>query len=405
MPDTDLLTTEDLLSRFRAVDDFLLSHQHLWRPKPFTQLQLDWEAQHPELSQWLRARSLAQADAAHNQPHLLAAPEPFPELAHATTTLSQLPALPERAAGALKPRLSVDIPGRKWQQIQAFGRCLQFNKQPQHWLDWCAGKGHLGRYLAHDQGELTCLERDASLVASGQRLSDKQGLPATHIELDVMHPLAAAHVTAGQTPVALHACGDLHSRLMQLASAAGCEQLAIAPCCYNRTRDEQYQPLSPAARASALQLSRDDLGLLQCETVTAGLRVRKQRDLSMARRLGFDLLQREVRGSEEYLNTPPLPSSWLQRPFSEYCLELARLKNLNLSGTQDWPAIEAAGKQRLAVVRNLELLRNLFRRPLEIWLILDRALYLNAQGYHVRLGSFCDTRLTPRNLLLLAERP
>jgi hypothetical protein len=46
----------------------------------------------------------------------------------------------------------------------------------------------------------------------------------------------------------------------------------------------------------------------------------------------------------------------------------------------------------------------LFRRPLELWLNLDRALFLAEQGYFVRLGTFCDTSLTPRNLLLLAER-
>jgi len=58
----------------------------------------------------------------------------------------------------------------------------------------------------------------------------------------------------------------------------------------------------------------------------------------------------------------------------------------------------------LAEVRNLELLRGLFRRPLELWLNLDRALFLVEQGYVVRLGSFCETAFTPRNLLLLAER-
>ncbi|MNJ72573.1 hypothetical protein D3C77_692410 [compost metagenome] len=56
------------------------------------------------------------------------------------------------------------------------------------------------------------------------------------------------------------------------------------------------------------------------------------------------------------------------------------------------------------MVRNLELVRGLFRRPLELWLLLDRALFLHEQGYRVRLGCFCPPHLTPRNLLLLAER-
>lgn len=61
--------------------------------------------------------------------------------------------------------------------------------------------------------------------------------------------------------VALHACGDLHVRLMQLASQQGCRQLAVAPCCYNRIAAQQYQALSTAAQASGLRLSLDDLGL------------------------------------------------------------------------------------------------------------------------------------------------
>ncbi len=42
---------------------------------------------------------------------------------------------------------------------------------------------------------------------------------------------------------------------------------------------------------------------------------------------------------------------------------------------QNWQALEASGWQRLAQVRNLELLRGLFRRPLELWLVLDQALF------------------------------
>ena len=218
-----------------------------------------------------------------------------------------------------------------------------------------------------------------------------------------MHQQATQLLTAAHTPVALHACGDLHVRLMHLASAAGCRQLAIAPCCYNRIHDTRYRPLSSAACSSTLQLDKQDLRLLQCETVTAGLRIRRQRDQSMAWRLGFDLLQRELRGIDEYLPTPPLVNVWLHKPYAQYCAELARLKHLVIAPDQDWGRLEASGWQRLACVRNLELLRNLFRRPLEVWLMLDRALFLQEQGYIVRLGSFCEPELTPRNLLLLAE--
>jgi hypothetical protein len=225
-----------------------------------------------------------------------------------------------------------------------------------------------------------------------------------HVEQDVLAADAALLLEDQHTPVALHACGDLHVRLIRLASAAGCKQLAIAPCCYNRTSLGRYSPISSAAERSDLQLSLDDLGLPMSETVTAGARVRRQRDISMARRLGFDLLQRQLRGVDEYLPTPSLASAWLEKPFAEYCQHLADHKELSTIGAQDWPALEAAGWQRLAQVRNLELVRGLFRRPLELWLVLDRALFLQEQDYTVRLGTFCETSLTPRNILLLAER-
>ncbi|MGN4048719.1 methyltransferase [Pseudomonas sp. SM4] len=400
-----VLTGEDLLARFTALDAFLIEHQALWKPRPFTHLSLDWEASYPELSSWLRGRSLEDAENAHNQPaDLVDAPEPFASLAALSAELSAVGELPGHTLDAAGHRLNVDVPGRKWQQIEAFASRLSFASQPTHWLDWCSGKGHLGRRLLGSEQQLTCVEYDPQLVASGQALSQRHHLHALHVQQDVLAADASAVLSATQTPVALHACGDLHVRLMQLASAAGCRQMAIAPCCYNRISRSEYQPLSHVGLASLLQLSLEDLALPMSETVTAGARVRRQRDTSMARRLAFDLLQRQVRGVDEYLPTPSLPSAWLDKSFDDYCHDLADLKELSTVGTPDWAALESAGWQRLAEVRNLELLRGLFRRPLELWLSLDRALFLAEQGYVVRLGTFCESALTPRNFLLLAER-
>jgi hypothetical protein len=400
-----ILQGEQLAKRFVALDNFLLQHQPLWRPRPFTCLQLPWESEHPQLAGWLRARNLEQAEASHNQPALLAAPEPFPQLASHSLELA---AIGEHAAldlSDLPARFATDVPGRKWQQVEAFASRLHFTAPVQHWLDWCAGKGHLGRLLsAHGGQPFICLERDPLLIDSGLQLSRRLNLTAQHRQQDVMASDAAEHLGAEHTAVALHACGDLHVRLLHLASAAGCRQLAVAPCCYNRISSSRYQPLSSHAQSSRLQLDTDDLRLPLTETVVAGQRIRRQRDQSMARRLAFDLLQRQTRGIDAYQPTPSMATEWLQRPFSDYCKALARHCGFTLNSPTDWDALEAAGWQRLAEVRNLELLRQLFRRPLELWLVLDRALYLQEQGYAVRLGTFCESSISPRNLLLLAER-
>ncbi|MEK1842202.1 MAG: SAM-dependent methyltransferase, partial [Pseudomonas sp.] len=143
--DSCVLTGEALLARFTALDAFLIEHQALWKPRPFTHLQLPWEASYPELALWLRGRSLEDAESSHNQPCLLDAPEPFASLAAMSADLSTVCELPARTLEAAGHRLNVDVPGRKWQQIEAFAGRLQFAHAPTHWLDWCSGKGHLGR--------------------------------------------------------------------------------------------------------------------------------------------------------------------------------------------------------------------------------------------------------------------
>lgn len=403
-PTIPCLTGDALLQRFEALDGFLLAHQQLWRPKPFTEPTLPWEAEHPELATWLRQRSLEEADAAHNHPQHLPAPAPFPELAAQAVRLAEAGELPGQPLPKLPAQFQVDVPGRKWQQIEAFASRLTFSTPPVQWLDWCAGKGHLGRLLAHGGEALLSLERDLALVNDGQRMSDRLGLRAMHVEQDVLAEGAGRYLQPGQTAVALHACGDLHVTLLRQAAGRNCRQLAVAPCCYNRIDGEHYQPLSARASASALQLSQQDLRLPLTETVTAGSRVRRQRDASMARRLAFDLLQRELRGEDSYLPVPSVAPDWLHKPFADFCRDLAALKGLPTPAERDWSALEAHGRQRLAEVRNLELLRGLFRRPLELWLLLDRSLFLEEQGYRVQLGTFCPPKLTPRNLLIVAER-
>lgn len=403
MSDTSL-QDDALRERFRALDSFLFAHQQLWRPKPFTELSMPWETCYPELASWLRSRSLEQAENAHNHPEHLDAPWPFPQLAAEAVTLASVGELPAHPIDPVEPRMSVDVPGRKWQQIEALARRLTFRHRPAHWLDWCSGKGHLGRRLKQHDQALTCLEYDPALVEAGRQLSTRLHIQADHLQQDVMAEDAWRSLHPEQTPVALHACGDLHLKLMQLASQNGCMQMAIAPCCYNRTQAEHYLAVSSIGRESALRLSRDELGLPLSETVTAGARVRRQRDTSMARRLGFDLLQRRLRGIDSYLPTPSLPTAWLDKSYADYCRKLAALKDLPVPELQDWAALEARGWERLAQVRNLELVRNLFRRPLELWLVLDRAMYVQEHGYRVSVGTFCDSQLTPRNLLILAER-
>ena len=404
-----LLSGNELRERFLALDTFLLAQQSIWREKPFIQQQLDWEVDFPELAMWLRARSLADAEACHGDPSSISAPQPFAGWAQQAQQLCRIDTFSPTALSERPLRMQSGIAERKWQQISAFSGAVhsgagQFFSHTTHWLDWCAGKGHLGRYLAWPDAHLQCLEFNPELVDSGEAISQKYLASAQHTECDVMSTASAAPLQESGSVVALHACGDLHTHLVRQVSVQQTAALALAPCCYNRTKADIYQPLSSQGQASMLQLDRDDLGLPLTATVTATTRERRLRDQSMAWRLAFDILQRELRGVDEYLPTPSLSATWFKKPFAQWCHDLAALRDLPVVPEQNWQELEAQGWQRLAQVRNLELVRGLFRRPLELWLVLDQALFLQEQGFAVELGEFCAVELTPRNLLLLAYR-
>lgn len=397
----------DFAARFAALDAWLAEYQPVWRAKPFEHLQLPWEADWPALAAELRQLPLAHSEHLHNQPWQLQAAEPFATLAAQALQFSQLPDWSGDTPAELPELLSRHIPGRKWQQITRFaaGSLTRWQQPTRHWLDWCAGKGHLGRLLAWQTGQpLLCLEHDPQLNRAGSELSQRLGVTAEHCDADVLQPASWALLQPQHSVVALHACGELHLALLRQAAAQGCRQLALSPCCYNRISGPHYQPLSQAASHASLQLDTEDLRLPLQETVTAGQRVRRLRDTSMAWRLAFDLWQRVARGSDSYLPTPSRPESALTQGFAAFCLDLAAHHQLQLPAPANWQELEQRGWQRLQQVRGLELLRALFRRPLEIWLLLDRALFLQEQGYRVQLGTFCPSQLTPRNLLLLAER-
>ncbi|HET8711292.1 MAG TPA: hypothetical protein VFM32_07945, partial [Spongiibacteraceae bacterium] len=77
-------------------------------------------------------------------------------------------------------------------------------------------------------------------------------------------------------------------------------------------------------------------------------------------------------------------------------------KQVELPHDLDYARYEQAGWERLREVAALNLPRLAFRRVLELWLALDRALFLHESGYRVEVGLFCAHVLTPRNILIKA---
>jgi len=137
--------------------------------------------------------------------------------------------------------------------------------------------------------------------------------------------------------------------------------------------------------------------------VLASPKRKRLRKVEQAWRLGLDLALRKSTGEDRYRPLGPAPRSWFAKDFAFFCQQMAKRQQLSLPPAWDPAQAESRGWQRLQTVRALGLVRGLFRRPLESWLILDRILYLRESGYQVEAGQFCPYQVTPRNLLILAQ--
>lgn len=391
-----------LETNLRTIGELLRRNEVFWRPQAFTHLQMPWEPAYPALAQELRALSIDQSEQlAAEEAALCEFLRGFIKDAADILQSAAVPSFP-----LLQDFSSVavarDVPGRKWQQIVEFASVLPGNPSPI--LEWCSGKAHLSQLLARTQRcEVAALEWNADLIADGSRLAQRDNLPICFYQVDAMSPLALTYLHSAQRVVALHACGDLHAQLLRGCAQQKSAAIALAPCCYHLTQQQAYQPLSRSAARHDLVLTRDDLRTAVQGSVTSSMRVQRQRKQLQAWRLGFDMLRRELCGTDEYLATPSLPVSVLRDGFPAFCRRLAQHCELTLPATLGYLKYERIGAERLRLVTALDLPRLLFRRALEVWLALDRALYLRESGYVVELGTFCARQLTPRNLLISAR--
>ncbi|MBL4829743.1 MAG: methyltransferase [Aliivibrio sp.] len=391
-------------NRFHSLDLILSQYRSLWQVSLYNHLDYPWRDSFPYLCQWLDEMSDEQVCQFKNDPKRLSKSiTPWIEEAEELNALSHVPAAKHRKVTSLRG-IETGIPGRKWQQIESFVASIDTHKD--NWLEWCAGKGYLGRLLAtqNARSAVTSIEWQSNLCHEGQTYADKHHLNMTFIEADALISQSQQYVEKDQHAVALHACGDLHTQLLHLAINAATEQVSISPCCYHLTSAEKYIPLSKTAQSTALELTKRDLRLPLQETVTAGKRTQRHRLLEVSYRLGFDLLQRSIFNNQHYLSVPSIKKSLLANGFEFFCVWAAKQKCLELPNNLDFDHWLKQGEKRSKLVDRMDLVQLIFKRPLELWLVLDRALYLQESGYTVNVATFCERQFTPRNILINAKR-
>ncbi len=394
--------------RFQEISSIMAQCDTLWRFQPFHLSELyefPWDSSYPQLTPWLNTlleddiiRLKSDTSKLINQ-----VSEYIPNILY-LQSLSTLNRLKKTGFELLPKGSDSGIPGKKLNQILSMAGVWLKDDDVSEWLEWCSGKGFLGQILAsNSKAPVISFEWQQTLCVKGQSLADKKGLAIRFVQGDALKADSSRIMQPNQHAVALHACGDLHVNLIKQGCKVGLKKLSISPCCYHLIESEQYQPLSSEGKRLNLQLSKNDLRIPLQNTVTGGARVRRHRFEEMSFRLGLDSYLKEEKGKSTYTPIPSIKKSMLADGFEAFCCWAAMEKKFEL-GSIDFEYWKKRGEDRFWKMERISLVQQVFQRPLEIWLILDRALYLQDKGYTVKIDEFCAEKDTPRNILIQAKK-
>jgi hypothetical protein len=381
---------------FATVDALLARWQWLWQPAPFVETVPSWHTQQPALYQALLGLS-------ENEYRALAGDDDacLRWLCDHLPALAELQAYRDEGEIPVAPaqRLSPGMGARKQGQVNAFVNAG--TTAGQRLIEWCAGQGWLLEGLGRrfPERELAGLEWQPRLCEQGNQRLRQAGVTATLHCTDVLHQAPAFQ--SGDSLFALHACGHLHQSLLRQSAAQLPGGLTLSPCCYHLG---ERTPLSRRAQTALLDGTLIDRHLaVQDSGIGHGNRQRRAEKGSQWR-LGYELLRQQQTGDPHYRSAPSWPGHLWRGSFADFCHHCARHHGITLATDIDFDFWQAAGEARHRAVRRLELPRRQFRRLLEWWLALDLGWYLCEHGYRVQVLPFCSAALTPRNLMIRAER-
>lgn len=306
--------------------------------------------------------------------------------------------LPRSQLQPIKSEPPAGMKLRKWQQIENFKK--HFASPAETIVDWCCGVGHLSRHLASDLQSVIGLEIDPSLIA---KASTRHSHCATFHQCDVLHK-PEQYLSPAQSLVALHACGSLHTALVETAVRSHANDLHLAPCCYHKRFGQGLRILSQPAKRSHLKLNERNIQLAVRQSVTAAKREQLARENLRLYRLGFDEWVKRELGILHYTHLPSISSAIVAGGFDTFCQWGAeqRVPQLKNRAVKDKSRLLARAKLRLEQEVAYESQCDLFRRALEIRLCLDNVLFLEENGFSTEMIEFCSPSTTPRNILIQA---
>lgn len=211
----------------------------------------------------------------------------------------------------------------------------------------------------------------------------------------------------GIMSLGLHTCGDLSLHQMFASVKTQTKSLINFGCCYQRLEREDWQNVSVFAKNLKTKIYQNHFAL----TLAARAhRKTDEKDYNFKLKVKYYRYAMHVLLCDRYGHTEMATlgnssKKLYESPFHVYATEqFKRLGLTPLSASEFEEFYNDTDRQELIrAMLTAGFIRNVFGRLLEAYILIDRAIFMEENGYDSKLLSFFDEEVSPRNLGLVCQ--
>lgn len=287
-------------------------------------------------------------------------------------------------------------------------------------IDVGGGMGHLARMMAASKSlaetDLVSIDRDSCLQQRGKdilRRNFRQNQKLEFLELSLsekanekdekLRELLKRNVLS----VGLHTCGCLSISHIRYCLDCGEGSLINIGCCYHKLDPENEIHLSKDAKRFPLIINQFALELMVRKNHK---RDPKQFDAEwrvQSYRFALHLFLEKYLGLSEFRSAGFAPRRTYRQSFEAYAKD--RLKTMNVDDSKFRNQFQIffddlKTQEFLKKIFAAQAIRWQLARPLEIYLLFDRALFMQEHGWEIEVFQIFDDHISPRNIAIWGKK-
>lgn len=408
--------------RFLAIHDFLLAYQRIWQneimllyPDPLDDYPEEWIT---ELATFRQKNDLIRIEKKDvfdyiKTPSLIS----FYKTVEDLSALPQVPELPPMPEDRFTFLFMIPKKQYEVKRLAPMVYKLSCDLSVDRILDIGGGVGLLAQTLVNQYGlKVTSLDLDPVMQKSGLERHQKHAKNPDNLVEFVSLKVDAHDMNFNRLlknncmTLGLHTCGALANDQIKASVKNKIPAMINFGCCYHKLEDvEGGENISQLAQSLPRKIEMSHFAL------TLAARAHRKMDehdydLKLKVKLyryAIHFLLHDEYGFKDLVTLGNSSPKLYDEPFGIYVLEQFRRINLKSKHTsQELDAWFGDHDRQELIWKMLAagFVRNAMGRLLELYLLLDRVIYLEENGYSADLLEFFEENISPRNLGIIARR-